>query len=1003
MLALAGKLLDEQDEEPRQDRANLEQGLTFLGLLLFRNELRPCSALAVKELSAGGVESRIVTGDNVWTGLRVADQCGVVHMQKMMMCVGDLDKDGRMVWEVNLPAERDSAEEEVLDDVDFEEAVLQIDFDAVRASRKSFPTNCLECDPLLGGSSSDSEASLSRKSSRVEIRGTDKGGRGRAGSKSSHYGASSREKSYFAENVFTADSDVFRGPGTRGARGSVSLGSIQGGTKAGRTSLAALAFFAPGGAPPGDAPCADEELPRLHREHLAVVPRIAEEVLQTTDERRVTLLSTLLESHRIRLYFALTQKAYSYLETHNPEVLGHIFPRVLVFGRMSPTGKIDVVQRWQANNKIVGMCGDGGNDVGALGKAHVGVALSESDASVVAPFSSTQESVRCCVDLVKNGRATLHNAVGVFFFFALACWVHMVYKAQIFTVKGFMPETYFYLKDLVLLPLLGCYCIASGKPDMRRPLSKTFAVSDPLGKGNLVFAGFYILLISAVLFGLFAILGGGGTLSPDWYRGNPDYAQMGLEPIQFISGSSHPLGAVVSLFELGMIFAIAIVFMLPGPARAAPTGRLKNFWTNKMFVVVLGVYVAATSLIWLPGVQNTSFQCFMRVNCDHQTSYEKAMPWLDWLLAGNRDVSGGAIFFREQVVEWGGEDEGGERGAPRAVTNWAYDERIRELVGAGAEEGRSSSSQEQFLASRGAAAFLQSVAPPLGASSSGGGKGISAIVPTVAGVAQEDPREDSSDALWQINWAPGIDDLQHLDEARALIEGAEPLLSENTSWNMKLDVRVAVGSTPVVAVRFLPGDPSAHDGDGESSQEQPPEQQKITSAADDRIFECQRLCERTWSLGKDNLPNSRFLCWWVAVAKDGKECFLLPRRTTSGAVGLDISTPDSENSEYMRPLAPFRQVVPPPTRTSSSIEDDSTTGAGPASSANGQHNSAPFRAFILNRSNVLGQYPVSSDSHRLGYYTTGEINYSFRVFLFLWPVGIFAAASAIWWALRHWR
>lgn len=90
---------------------------------------------------------------------------------------------------------------------------------------------------------------------------------------------------------------------------------------------------------------------------------------------------------------ALTGEVWDYVLKNDPTSALEFAKRTQVFGRCTPNDKVSIVSTFAGMGEIVLMCGDGGNDCGALKAAHVGIALSDAEASVVAPFTSLEKSI----------------------------------------------------------------------------------------------------------------------------------------------------------------------------------------------------------------------------------------------------------------------------------------------------------------------------------------------------------------------------------------------------------------------------------------------------------------------------------------------------------------------------------------------------------------------------------------------------------------------------------
>ena len=61
--------------DPIGTRDEVESELIYLGLCLFENPLKPTTKETMAQLNKSLIDCKIVTGDNQFTALAVADQC----------------------------------------------------------------------------------------------------------------------------------------------------------------------------------------------------------------------------------------------------------------------------------------------------------------------------------------------------------------------------------------------------------------------------------------------------------------------------------------------------------------------------------------------------------------------------------------------------------------------------------------------------------------------------------------------------------------------------------------------------------------------------------------------------------------------------------------------------------------------------------------------------------------------------------------------------------------
>ncbi|CAK0905309.1 unnamed protein product [Prorocentrum cordatum] len=322
---------------------------------------------------------------------------------------------------------------------------------------------------------------------------------------------------------------------------------------------------------------------------------------------------------------AVTRPAWRYLRERGA-LLEPLWTRLVVLARtMRPDDKASVVRYLQSRGLVVGMCGDGGNDGGALRAADVGLALSDAAASMPRGldglgFSAAggAESPALVVHLIRLATVqyfVVHALATTGIGTALAIW------------EGIgLGDFAWLVVDVVIGTLMAAAMTWSGPSD-RTAAAALFPCATALVA---LAAGFALLW------------------SKGWYRRLNPVADLGLDESQWwLRGDNYdaPVGLVVLLLALA---TTAFVNTYGGSFRQSV---LRNWGVCFLHALVLAV------LFWLVLRGPSQFGCVFRVNCDTRHSLLSARElWPLGLLSEGwrlRAASGvGGCFLGAQLLVW---------------------------------------------------------------------------------------------------------------------------------------------------------------------------------------------------------------------------------------------------------------------------------------------------------------------------------------------------------------
>lgn len=430
VLAVAGRRLQVDSWTAACDlpRGEVESNLCFLGLVIFQNKVKAATRPALAELHRARIRTLMITGDNMLTACSVARECGMVGEDASVVQA--------LAWDHTTDGD-------------------------LPASQGATAGN--------GGRHGPHYSVDTRSWS------DDENGHGLGhGSKSKRSRPRRRARGWQYEAV-PSPHDASRPPSTDGGVSDTSETTVDSVSLGGSNGNGNGLYEAP---PPWQLVLApvdalDTAVSAEHQPHgvaLMRYPKLKHDVAP----------QQWIPPARGSVVVAVTGKEFGRIRTQLPEDYRRLIVGGTIFARMAPDQKAQLVEDLIDLGFTTAMCGDGANDCSALKAAHVGISLSETEASVAAPFTSAIPNISCVPALIREGRAALVTSFACFKFMALYSFTEFTTVLITYFINSNLGDFQFLYIDLILILVLAVLMSRTGaywRLDPQRPPGRLVAFS----------------------------------------------------------------------------------------------------------------------------------------------------------------------------------------------------------------------------------------------------------------------------------------------------------------------------------------------------------------------------------------------------------------------------------------------------------------------------------------------------------------------------------------------